>query len=571
MSNSPYNLPRRPVHPASLDAVEEVHRRLPAAFDAGGDGPRDPIDDTYRAASHDDRLRGLYKRDPQRVPPTAANPPRNKEQFVIQTPDDREKSAMTPPSDDASIRADPLEKGGHQEPAAFSVTGRRVFHRLGPVRQSGGERLMVKAPTRDSLSLAKVFGGGRNAAQVEVAYGHEAIPPGADPWMLYALVNLHASSAVMFPRTPLNLTLVLDHSSSMLRGGRADGLRGMVRAVIDQLDDDDFLSIVTFGERAEVLLPAQPLRDRRAAYSAMETLRCRGGTELSRGLAAGLAESSRYASRALSHLIVVTDGETDDDQEICIEYAREAAVLAVGVTTYGLGEVWEGPLLDRMAAVTGGRVDLIEDPEAMAATVVARVAALQATTIHPAMLSLSTVDGCTLQRATLVAPGLRPLPVEWTQGATTRTWALDVFSSNEEHLLLLEFMLEHRAVEGLLDIGTLTLRYDVRSLQRAGETVPAALGVKIQSGASVDGVADPHVLAALHRVMAYVLQERAWPLAERGEERRAAWQLRKAAAQFNETGRGALAAYTATAADRLANGERIDEATIKHIVYGARQ
>jgi len=429
----------------------------------------------------------------------------------------------------------------------------------------------VKTPTREFLAPAKIFGGGRDAAQVEVVYGHEAIPLGAEPWMLYALVNLRASDTVLFPRTPLNLTLVLDHSSSMLRGGRADGLKAMVRAVIDALDDDDFLSIVTFGERAEVLLPAQPLRDRRAAYSALETLRYGGSAVLSRGLSVGLAESARHASRALSHLIIVTDGETDDDGDICVEYAREAADLAVGMTAYGLGDAWDGPLLDRIAALTGGRIALIEKPETMAETVAARVAALQAMTIHSAALSLSTVDGCTLQRATLVAPGLRPLPVDKAWGAATRTWALDAFSSNEEQVLLLEFVLESHAVEGLLEIGDLTLRYDVRSLQRTGETVPALLGVKVHADASADDAADPRVLVALRRVMAYVIQERAWDLAERGEELRAAWQLRKAAAQFDETGRDELGAYTATAAGRLAAGQSIDESTTKHIIYGARQ
>lgn len=477
---------------------------------------------------------------------------------------------MTPPDGASRLVDSPEKRESTQEPPAFSTTGRRAFHRLGPTHPSNG-KLVVETPTRGSLSPPRVFGGGRDAAEVEVVYGHEALPVGSEPWMLYALVNLHASSAVMFPRTPLNLTLVLDHSSSMLRGGRADSLGTMVRAVIDQLDDDDFLSIVTFGNRAEVLLPAQPLRDRRAAYRAMDDLHCRGGTELSRGLAAGLAESSRYALRALSHLIIVTDGETDDDQEACVEYAREAALAGVGMTAYGLGEAWDGPLLDRMATFTGGRVGLIESPEAMAATVVARVAALQAITIHPATLSLSPVDGCTLQRATLIAPVLRPLPVEWVQGAVTRTWALDVLSSNEEHVLLLEFMAERHEVEGPLDIGTLTLRYNVRSLQRTRETVQAPLGVTVQSGSSADDGADPRVLLALRRVLAYAIQDRAWPLAGRGEERRAAWQLHKAAAQFDETGRGALAAYTATVAGRLAAGQSIDEATIKHIIYEARQ
>ena len=57
---------------------------------------------------------------------------------------------------------------------------------------------------------------------------------------------------------PLNLCLVVDRSTSM-RGDRMDRVQKALLLLLEQVADSDTLALVSFSDRAEVLLPAAPL------------------------------------------------------------------------------------------------------------------------------------------------------------------------------------------------------------------------------------------------------------------------------------------------------------------------
>src|SRR5258706_10331151 len=54
----------------------------------------------------------------------------------------------------------------------------------------------------------------------------------------------------------LNLTLVLDHSTSMKNNGRMERTKAAAHQIIDNLTDRNILSIVEFGDKAEGMFPA---------------------------------------------------------------------------------------------------------------------------------------------------------------------------------------------------------------------------------------------------------------------------------------------------------------------------
>ncbi len=67
--------------------------------------------------------------------------------------------------------------------------------------------------------------------------------------MLYVLLELKLDEKVSASVQPLNLSLVLDHSSSMQRDDKLQRLKEAVSRIIDSMDPKDYLSIVTFGDR----------------------------------------------------------------------------------------------------------------------------------------------------------------------------------------------------------------------------------------------------------------------------------------------------------------------------------
>lgn len=463
------------------------------------------------------------------------------------------------------------------EPALPGTGNRRVFQRVGPMRQSGNLAAQEPAPseapagprlTRARLAAPQQFGGGHLAARAELIHGHSTAPAGQEHWMHYALLNVRASDSVVFPRVPLNLCLVLDHSSSMLRGNKVERLKETVHGIINQLDDDDFLSIVSFGDRAEVLLPAQPLRDKNAVHGAIDSLRCRGGTEISRGLAAGISELSRNASRALSHLILLTDGQTYGDEMNCLDRAAEAASLHIGITAYGLGADWNNVLLDGIAGPTGGHSDYIESPEEMARAFSSRVLGLQTTTLRQVRLAVRTLEGSAVQRATLVGPMLRPL--EPSGDGDTRVCLLGDMSGSTDYRVLLELTLGARRA-GQYTIATLALSYDVPGLQRDGETLTIPLVVTATPDHDSAAAADPRVLEALRHMTVHRLQQRAWQELHSGNIDKGTGFLKRAAEHLEAAGHEELAKVTATEATRVQNGEAASDETIKRIIYGTRK
>src|SRR5438552_3004238 len=120
-----------------------------------------------------------------------------------------------------------------------------------------------------------------NELTLRATWGRDPLPAGGDGQLAYLLIDLtpDPQAAVLTETTPLNLALVLDHSGSM-SGPKLQHLKEAVQRVIDQLSDQDTLSITIFDERAKVLVPAQKVQDRAALHAAVDGLREAGGTQM---------------------------------------------------------------------------------------------------------------------------------------------------------------------------------------------------------------------------------------------------------------------------------------------------
>ena len=74
--------------------------------------------------------------------------------------------------------------------------------------------------------------------------------------MLYVILELQAPAETrQAPAPPLNVALVLDRSTSM-KGEKMDVVKATAIQVLRGLRPQDILSVVTFSDRAEVIIPA---------------------------------------------------------------------------------------------------------------------------------------------------------------------------------------------------------------------------------------------------------------------------------------------------------------------------
>src|SRR5215204_1566756 len=119
-------------------------------------------------------------------------------------------------------------------------------------------------------------------------YGAPMIPPLRDATMVYALLQLNVADRGNGGQyTPLNLCLVLDQSHSM-RGEKMDRVKDAARYVIDKLGPQDTLSVVSFNDRATLVVSAQPVSNHQELKDLVDGIIPRGGTELAKGISMGL-------------------------------------------------------------------------------------------------------------------------------------------------------------------------------------------------------------------------------------------------------------------------------------------
>ncbi|HWE62640.1 MAG TPA: VWA domain-containing protein [Chloroflexota bacterium] len=407
--------------------------------------------------------------------------------------------------------------------------------------------------------------------QLQVVPGRDRLLLQPRAQMFYALFELKLREDVTLNEQPLNLALVLDHSSSMQRNDKLQRLKEAVSRIIDMMSPRDYLSIITFSDRASILLPSAPLGNKRAAKEALDGIRCRGGTEISAGIRAGLQELDGHSATLLSQLIVLTDGQTYGDDDLCLELASQAGERQVQITALGLGDDWNSGLLDEMAARTGGYADYVQRADQLAGIFEENLRALQHTALRNLCMVVTTAINSRVLRATWVAPGIKALPVPSEIPAGQRlTLDLGRMSNDRDYRLLLEFVIASRT-PGIADAADIQFTYDVPGMGLEHECSDYHLAVNFVERWDADPPVDLRVHDALRKITAHRLQEQAMQAIQEGQTQKGTANLRTAAKHLEAAGCNELAQLAKTEADRVERQGQAQAGTMKRIIYGTRK
>ena len=192
-----------------------------------------------------------------------------------------------------------------------------------------------------------------------------AVAPIDEAQVLYMLAEIAAPPGTQTDterkEARLNLTLVLDHSRSMQDDHRMDRVKVAAQRIIDDLDSDDFISVICFNDRASVIIPATRADNKARLRSQIGMIRPRGSTEIYRGLEAGVQQNRMHlAPDSINHVVLLTDGRTYGDEENCFQLAQKVRNEGITISTMGLGHDWNDDFLDELASITGGSVTYID-------------------------------------------------------------------------------------------------------------------------------------------------------------------------------------------------------------------
>ena len=381
--------------------------------------------------------------------------------------------------------------------------------------------------------------------------------------VLYFLIEIRPAPTTRGTRLPLNLGLVIDRSTSM-QGARMEYVKEAAHQIIDGLHDDDALAVVTFSDWAEVVLPSQLGVNRAYAKAKISTMSASGGTEILRGIQAGLAEVEKHhGSRVTSHLILLTDGQTYGDEEDCVAEARLAGARRIGITAMGIGEDWNDTLLDEIANQSGGTSAYIASPGQVRTLLQQKVRGLGTVFAQGLTLEIRGVQEMRVESIYRTQPNLEPLTV--TDGLVN----LGTLQADAPLTIVLETNIaqkppgEHRLMQ-------LELTGDIPSLGRQGEKLRHNVDCTFLPTEPPPEPVPPPILSALSKATIYRMQERAWDALDSGDVKVATHQLEMIATRLFDLGETQLARAAMLEAGRIAQSGTPTAKGRKELKYGTR-
>lgn len=384
--------------------------------------------------------------------------------------------------------------------------------------------------------------------------------------VIYLLVELFAdprASTAKKTDSRLNLTLVLDHSKSM-DGNRIEKVKIAAHQIIDNLKDDDILSIVGFNDRAETLIDATPVSDRPGLKARVSLMQASGGTEIFHGLNEGVTQNRAYlAPKLVNHIILLTDGHTYGDQERCLELAEAAAREGIGISAMGLGSDWNDEFLDQLASKTGGTSEYINSANAVNRFLTQRVRNLVNAFAERLHLSISPDPDVEFELAFRLLPSPQPLHLE------NGELLLGSLEPNRPISLLLQLQLPGELNFGFRSIVRLQATGDILGNARQQFATLSDIAIEVVENASTEEPPQS-ILDALSKLTLYRLQERAQEALESGDRAEATRRLENLATRLLEHGEEELAKQTLIEARRIAHTGDISDRGRKTIKYQTR-
>lgn len=174
-----------------------------------------------------------------------------------------------------------------------------------------------------------------------------------------ALVRIRAPAAPagQAHRKPLNLALVIDRSGSM-SGQPLEEAKRCATFIVDSLDRNDRVSVVSYDSQPTIVIPTQPVGNRTGLREAIRAIQSGGTTALYDGWYQGAGQAALHADPAyISRVLLLSDGQANAGLTNRDEIAARCASMAeAGVTTstYGLGHDFNEDLMVAMARAGHG-------------------------------------------------------------------------------------------------------------------------------------------------------------------------------------------------------------------------
>ncbi len=362
---------------------------------------------------------------------------------------------------------------------------------------------------------------------------------------------------------PLNICLVLDNSTSM-KGQNTEMVKAAAIHLIRSLRQQDILSVVTFSDRAQVLIPASLQLDRRRMETKIRMILPSGGTEIFQGLQAGIAEVRKnFSVERVNHVILLTDGDTYGDEEESMLAAEESANYGIGISGLGIGKDWNDDFLDELASKAGSSSSYIAHPQEIQAFLEEKFKQLAKVFAENLELKVETSPHIELSYIFRLQPNAAHLPLE-------NPLQLGIILRDQPLSLLFEFTVSPSAV--IDDVANLlrgSLKFEIPSQALPSQPMRIRVFREVTEIASLEPPS-PTLVHALANLNLFRMQERAQEEVSEGKYNEASRRLQHLATHLLSHGERSMAKTVLLEAENLQKQQSFSEEGRKNIKYGTR-
>ena len=391
-------------------------------------------------------------------------------------------------------------------------------------------------------------------------YSHSALFRIGEPQVIYSLIDIVSSQQEQVKQAlPLNISLVLDTSTSM-SGARLEILKVATKEIIEELADEDLISVVSFNDRAKVLMSSQSQPQPAQIKSSVNSLFAEGGTEIFQGLEAGFEEIRKNSTKDyVNHIILITDGHTYGDEENCIDLAKNAANSEIGISGLGIGIEWNDEFIDQICATTGGQTAFIQDSKKVKDFIQDTISSLRQAYSRRLSLEILPAPGVTILSAFRILPEALPLPVQ-------KEYTLGILKKDQQHRILFEFLVE--PIPKRIDQAVIATGEYIVSRKPRDYTIPITLDRPLVDVSKELEPPPAEIFKAISHLTFYRLQEKAQRDIASGNPGTAYQRLINLSSHLMAKGEDALAKIAMNEADYIKSNNNFSPTGKKELKYG---
>jgi Ca-activated chloride channel family protein len=409
----------------------------------------------------------------------------------------------------------------------------------------------------------------KNELNIRCIMSKDALPVTNGEQAVYALVDIKAGGGASIGTMPSNIALVLDRSGSM-DGEKMENLKEAVGYVVDRLADSDLVSVTIFDDQVEALVPSQPAKNRDEIKAKLAQVITRGGTQISDGLSAGLAEAKKgFAADRVSRVLLLTDGQTWDDEDACLQLADEAGKQGVAITSIGIGDDWNEKLLLQIAERSHGNSHWIQNPIAILDTFRQEVDGMQAIAATNLKLTGHMGGGVRPVKIYTTAPMIADISSRAISSSTIQADLGSLDAKTGQKVLIEARVPAQKA--GPFRLGQVEIGYDVPAAGLSRQSVKVDLNVAFAANAADAAKVNAEVMNLVEKVTAFKLQTRALTEAGAGNIAAATRQFQAAATVLLDLGEDELADAMEREIVSLKKTGTFTAAGTKRLEYGTRK